>query len=170
MAATVEIRSFHGSGPTDTAWPSNGLFDRSDTDPTGTTSNPLLIPGSGTNYSWTKYWKLKFVTSPTGNATNLRAYGPNADVATGVKMYMGKKASYIQPNSGDESALLSTLLDLNGNYTSGSPLTINSGTVITNPSTGFGTQDYLALQAGVGTTASLGTTTGFTVTYRWDET
>jgi hypothetical protein len=52
-------------------------------------------------------------------------------------------------------------------YVAGDGLTINSGTVISNPDTGTGTQNYIVTQVRVGTAASAGITTARAYTYRF---
>ena len=168
MAATWKEVIYHGAGPTESDWTDNGKYHKADTDPTGDVSATAVVrPTSGTNYSWAKYTKSKWTTTPSGKIMNLRWFTNGADIATGVKLYAKKSASYTEPSASDETGLAS-MVDAS-TYTSASPLSINSGDVLTNPSTGTGTQDYLVTQVGVGATANPGSTTGYVLTRRYDE-
>lgn len=167
MAATYEVRSFHGSGPTDTLWPANGRYHKGDDDPTtnGATT-PVVAPTSGEVFSWGKFHKLKVTAAPNGDVKNLRWFTPGTNMATGVKQYAKKVAAYTQPSSADEAGMAG-MTDAS-TYIAGAPLVVNSGVVLTG-TTGFGTQEYVATQVGVGSTAAPGLTTGYTDTYRVDE-
>jgi hypothetical protein len=56
-------------------------------------------------------------------------------------------------------------------YTSSSPLAINAGTVLSNPNTGEGSQDFLETQMALDSTyaGGAGPITALTVTYRYVE-
>ncbi len=170
MAATYQVDAATGSGPTMAAWPAGGRFHRADSHPTTDGATTYIpIPASGTNYSWRKSFKLKVTATPVGSVSNLRFFSDATSWGTGVTAYAVAAASYTQGSSSDNTALIGSGVDVT-TYTSASPLTINSGTVLSNPSTGYGTQDYLVMQVGVGSTAAAGTTAARTLTYRVDET
>ena len=171
MSATYRVDVFHGAGPSAGAWPSGGRLHRADTDPTSDGSTTFItVPTSGTNYSWRKSIKLNVTGTPTGSVSNLRFFSDGVSWGTGVTCYAKASASYTQGSASDNTALFDgTAVDVT-TYTSGSPLTINAGTVLSNQSTGYGTQDYLVLQVGVTSSASPGTTSARTLTYRIDET
>lgn len=170
MAATYQVDVFHGAGPSAGAWPAGGRFHRADTDPTTDGSTTFIpIPTSGTNYSWRKSFKLNVTGAPTGTVSNLRFYSDASSWGTGITPYAMKEASYTQASASDNTALFDgSAVDLT-TYTSGSPYTINSGTVLT-ATTGYGTQDYLVIQVGGTSSVAAGTTTARTLTYRVDET
>lgn len=169
MPATAAVQVYHGAGPTESAWTSGGRYHRADDDPTtdGSTT-PIQIPAAGNNNSWRKSHKLKFTTAPAGSITNLRWFD-GSSWGTGVTLYAKKTASYTQATSTDESMATTGYTDAS-TYTSGSPLTITAGTVLSNPTTGTGTQDYVETFLRVGTTASPGAISGHTLSYRYDET
>jgi hypothetical protein len=171
MAATYSVHVFTGSGPTDTAHTNGWRFHRADTNTSADGSTTYIpIPASGTNYSYRRTFKLKVDTTPVGAVANLRFFSDGSSWGTGITCYAKQKAAYTQATSADNTALFDgTAVDVT-TYTSGSPLTINSGNVLSNPSTGYGTQDYLVMQVGVGSTAAAGTTAARTLTYRVDET
>jgi hypothetical protein len=128
----------------------------------------VRIPAAGNNNSWRKSFKLNFDTTPSGSATNLRWYD-GVSWGTGVQLYARTTATYTEASSADETMATTGYVDAIG-YTSGSPLTVNAGTVISNPNTGLGTQDFVESFLRVGTSASPGTITGHQLNYRWDET
>ncbi len=181
MPATAQIRSYHSSGsgtPSGDVTGTTLRFRRSDAD-TQDTSNPVPRPGSGENLSWAKYLKMNWTTTPTGSITNLRVF-PSTRPPTGINLYMKSIAAYTQPATGNTSGISSfTTSDLlkatyqSSAVSASSPVVINGGTVLSNPSTGEGTQNFLLLQAGVlssyaGTVP--GVATAFTLTYRYQET
>lgn len=170
MAATYQVDAATSTGPTMAAWPAGGRFHRADSHPTTDGATTYIpIPTVGTNYSWRKSFKLNVTVAPTGTVSNLRFFSDAVAWGTGVTCYAKQKAAYTQGSSSDNSALFDgTAVDVT-TYTSGSPLTINASTVLT-ATTGYGTQDYLVLQVGGGTTVTPGTTTARTLTYRVDET
>jgi hypothetical protein len=170
MAAAYEVNVFHGASPTEEAWPAGGRFHRADTSPTTDGATTYIpIPTSGTNYSWRKHFKLKVTTTPVGAVSNLRFFSDGSSWGTGVTAYAKKDASYTQGSSSDNSAQLASSADVT-TYTSASPLSVNSGEVIANPDTGYGTQDYVVMQVGGTSSAAAGTTSARTLTYRVDET
>lgn len=170
MAATYEVRVAHGAGPSLSAWTAGGRFHRGDDDPTSDGSTTFIpIPTSGTNYSWRKSFKLAVTVAPSGTVSNLRFFSDGVSWGTGITPYAMPKTAYTQASASDNTALFdNSAVDLT-TYTSGSPLSINSGTVLTT-TTGYGTQDYLVIQVAVESTASPGTTSARTMTYRCDET
>lgn len=170
MAATYQVDVATGATPTMGAWPAGARFHRADTHPTTDGSTTFIpIPAAGTNYSWRKSFKLNVTVTPVGSVSNLRFFSDATSWGTGVTAYAMNTATYTQASSSDNSALIGSGVDVT-TYTSASPMTINAGTVLSNPSTGYGTQNYLVMQVGVGTTAAAGTTAARTLTYRVDET
>ena len=170
MAATYQVDCATSTGPTMAAYPSAGRFHRADSHPTTDGATTYIpIPTSGTNYSWRKSFKLNVTVAPAGTVSNLRFFSDTTSWGTGITAYAKQKATYTQGSSSDNSALFDgTAVDVT-TYSSASPLTINAGTVLT-ATTGYGTQDYLVMQVGIGATASPGTTSARTLTYRVDET
>jgi hypothetical protein len=170
MAASYQVLTYHGSGPTSSAWTDNGRFHRGDSDPTtdGATT-PTPIPTSGTNYSWKKFFKLNVTATPVGSVANLRFFSDGVSWGTGITAYAAPSSIYSQPGSGDNTTLITGGTDVT-TYTSGSPLVINSGPVLVNPITGTGIQNYLMMQVGGTSSAAPGTILARTMTYRVDET
>lgn len=189
MAATIQILSYHGGSSGNPGSPGSSTnvelvafgsafkYKRADND-TNDNLNPIPKPASGNNYSWRKAFKMNVSVTPDGDITNVRWFGDGGNFGTGVKVYGLKNNTYTVASGSDESAQISgSPSDLWATYTSGSPLTITSGTLLSNPSTGVGThgsgadqQNYLESQMQVADTASRGTKGPRTFTYRWDET
>lgn len=170
MAATTEIHVFHGAGPTNTDITNTEIrFKRADND-TVDALNPVPIPVSGTNYSQRKHTKLRAVTAPANQITNLRFFSSGTALGTGITHLVAAASSYTQASSGDETVPISGGTDSVA-YTSGAPLVVNAGVVAQSTDTfpTFGTQDFLVQQMAVGTTASAGTSGARTFTYRYDE-
>jgi len=170
MAATYRVDVFHTAGPTSGAWPAGGLLHRADTDPTTAgAATPVPVPAAGSNYSWRKSFKLNVTVTPSGAVTNLRWFSDGVSVGTGLVVLAKNTASYTLASSADETVALGSSVDAT-TLTSASPMTVNAGTVLSNPSTGFGTQNYVEMQLQVGTTAGPGVTALRTYSYRVDET
>ena len=160
MAATVAVQSCHGGSsgsPGSTTTVTSIRFKSADND-TADTSNPLVKPTSGTNYSYEKALKLTVTVAPDNNLTNLRFHRSSGTPSTGITDYYGEQTQatgYTVP-VGTVSSIATTTVP-------------TSATVLTNNNTTFtSTGQYgpwIYLQWRIGTTASAGTQT--TLTYRW---
>jgi hypothetical protein len=177
MAATVTIRRWTGAGPTKTDITSSlSRASTSDAFNPGT-SDPIPIPGAGTNYSYWVVTRLSADTSPTGTINAIKWYADGANgFGTGVTATGNTATAYTQATG--TQGTTGTQLTV-GNYptvttpvdpftfTSGSPKSVSGS--ISNPSTGdFG--DFFVYQLAVGTTAVAGTTGTETFTWQYDET
>lgn len=186
MAADVGIYRKTGAGPTTTRIDSGGgsgstRGSTSDA-PVPGTSDPIPIPGAGTNFSYWVVTRINAVSTPTGTINNLKWYTDGTNSWTGVTVEVGTATDYTQATgtqgtSGDEltntNYTTGTLTPTDPSadnafaYTSGSPLSV-TGT-ISNPSTGeFG--DHVVYQLSVGSTATAGTLASETFTWVYDET
>lgn len=166
MAATMEIRSYHGATPdagTDVAGGSI-RFKQADND-TVDANNPIPIPGAGSNYSFVKQFRFYAATTPDNAINNLKFYTDGANgYGTGVDLAAQSQTGYIDPISLDANDMGSGS-DAFG-YTSGAPLSVTGS--ISNPTTGaFG--DYVQLQMTADNTAGQGTTNTEQVTFQYDE-
>lgn len=184
MAASAQTRYYTGSSP--------GVAS---SDITGTTirykladnaiqdaNTPIPLPASGMNLSWRKSTKMNWVTSPANNITNLRWFlGTNPP--SGIRFFarLQSVGIYIQATSNDQNGITGftdTVGNQNANdatlYTSSAPLTVNAGTVLSNPTTGEGgaNQVFVETQLGVQSTyaGGPGPISSFQVTYRYSET
>jgi len=179
-AATAETRYYHGvvtGTPGSDVIGGNVRFKREDND-TADSVDPVPRPPSGENLSWRKSSKMNWTTTPAGVISNLRYF--TASPPTNIKHYARAGiATYVEAVAGDESGITGftdngtnkALFD-ESNHTSGSPLVVNAGTVLSNPATGEGTQDFVESQMGVLTAfaGGPGPITAFNTTYRYDET
>lgn len=178
MAATVTIRRLTGAGPTVSASRTAMRASTSDNDYTTETTNPIPIPGAGTNYSYWVSERLNADTSPSGTIDNLRWYTDGANgYGTGVTAKGQEATSYVQATgtagttgtqltTGNHAGITGAPVDIFG-LTSGSPKSLAGS--VSNPTTGqFGSR--FVWQIEVGTTAGAGTLTAETFTWKYDET
>jgi len=143
------------------------------------TNNPVSLPSSGTNLSWRKSSKINFSSTPAGSITNLRWFisgGP----PVGIRFFARIQTTglYIQASSIDASGITGftdTVPNQNSNdaanYVSSAPLSVQSGTVLSNPNTGEGgdNQPFVETQTGVQSiyAGGPGPITPFNVNYRY---
>lgn len=169
MAATVSVKQATGSGPTNTTI-TNLRFCT--VDAANDTTNPLVKPSSGTNYSYVAWVRINADTTPTGTINNVKFYTDGANgYGTGVTVKGITTASYAQATgtagtSGDLSSTVYTSGTDIFTYTSASPLSV-TGT-LSNPSTGI-ISNYVAMQVALSTSVTAGTPSAETFTFRYDE-
>lgn len=170
MAATVSVKQCTGSGPTATTI-TNLRFNTDDTVNPGTT-NPLVKPTAGTNYSYLKTVYLNADTTPSNTINNVKIYAFKASALgwTGCTLKIGASGSYTQAAgtpgvTGNVSSLATTDITRYSTSANAKPL---SGS-ISNPSTGR-ISDYVALQVAITNTAVAGTLQQDTLTFQYDET
>jgi hypothetical protein len=174
MPATVIVRSLHGATGTIEVTVSGSVarYNKADSE----NDNHLLrvvIPPSGEAYSWRKLFKAQVTVTPGGAISNLRYFTDGSSPGTGIAIYAHKTPDYTRPSAADELGLIDqgagTPVEDQIGYTSGSPLVINAGTVLSNPSIGFGIQDFVETQLVADSSAALGAASQPQVFYRWDE-
>lgn len=185
MAASTSIQLYTGGtgGAPDTTLELSGgnieLRHKQEDDSAADLNNPVPIPSAGgENYSWRKHTKLVFTSNPAESISNLRWYAQSKSGLTnwsGVTLYVGltADANYVKGSTSDETTKMAQAsLDAAENYSTGSPLVVNSGALgITTTTTvpTDGTQDYVVQQMGVGDSATSGVTWARNVYYRYDE-
>jgi len=177
MAATVLIKRLTGAGPTDTDITSiNTRANAEDAHTTAGTSNSILVPSSGTNYSYWVTTRLDVTAIDNGTVDNVKWYTDGSNnFGTGVGCRVGTATGYVQA-TGTEGTTGDELTS--GNYTgftlgnadaftydSASPLDVTGSTSSTGQ---FG--DRVVYQIEVGPTASSGATAQETFTWRYDDT
>ncbi len=167
MAATVSVKQANSSGPSSTTI-TNLRFNTDDTVNPGTT-NPLVKPAAGTNYSYKKYVYLNADTTPSNAIQNVKIYCDGTIGWTGCTLKIGASSSYAQAagtpgTTGNLDTLATTDIQ---RYTSGAPKSLSGS--ITNPSTGR-ISDYVAMQVALTTSAVAGTLSAETITFQYDET
>lgn len=184
MAASAQTRYYHSSSPGTASSDVTGMtvrFKLSDDDVQNTQYPiPLPVTTSAINLSWRKSSKINFVTSPAGAITNLRWFisgGP----PTGVSFFARVQSPgiYVTATAADQNGIhnftdttANQAANNAGQYTSLAPLAVNSGTVLSHPSVGEGSQVFVETQlALLGTyTGGPGPGTPFQITYRYSET
>ena len=167
MAATVEIRSYHGAtadAGTDVA--GGSVRYKTADDDTVDANNPIPIPGAGTDYSWIKHFKFYASVAPSNAINNCLLYSDGANgLGTGVTL-MVKISTYLNPISNANTVLTGTS-DVFTTYGSvGSALAV-PGSI--GAATGAITTDYIQSQMNVASTAGQGTTATETLTFQFDE-
>ena len=162
MAATVQILEKNGAGGTGTDKTSGNIRFKNADNATVDTSNPMVKPGAGVDYSFEKWLRFNVSGGTYTEITNVKAYmdGGNG-LGTGVTLYAKAVTTYATPA---EATSITGYADA-FTYTSGSPLTLGAG-----PFTSTGEKaDHLVMMLTVGTTASGGITPSETLTIGWDE-
>lgn len=162
MAATVQIIEKNGAGGTPTDKTSGQIRFKNADNATVDTANPMVKPGSGTDYSFEKWLRLNVTGGTYTEITNIKAYMDGASgLGTGVTLYAKAVASYATPAEATGTAGYTDAFT----YTSGSPLTLGAG-----PYTSTGEKgDHLVMMLAVGTTASGGITASEVLTFSYDE-
>ena len=162
MAATVQILEKNGAGPTTTDKTSGSIRFKNADNATVDTSNPMVKPGAGVDYSFEKWLRFNVSGGTYTEITNIKAYMDGANgLGTDVTLYAKAVTSYATPAEATATAGYTNAFS----YTSGSPLTLGAG-----PYTSTGEKaDHLVMMLTVGTTASGGITPSETLTIAWDE-
>jgi len=161
MAATMIINEKNGVGETATDKTSGTVRMKNADDATVNNSNPMVVPGAGSDWSFEKWLQLNVAGTFT-QVTNLNFYTDGSSgFGTGVNLWAKAEVSYATPAEGTTST---GYLDA-FSYTSGSPLSLGAGPYTTPADIG----SYLVLLLEVQSTASQGALTPETMTFSWDE-
>lgn len=179
MAATVQIRRWTASTATPTKTNITSIKTRAnayDGHSTGDTTNPILIPSTGTNYSYWVVSRLYAQSAPTGTINNIKWYSDGTDsLGTGVGCVGNDATAYVQATGtpGETGTVLNTT-----NYVTltGAPTdvfawdstTMKSISGSTTTTGDFG--NFFVYQMTVLNTASPGGTGVETFTWQYDET
>lgn len=176
MAATVLIRRATGAGPTLTDITSiNTRANAEDAHSTAGTTNSILVPAAGTNYSYWVATRLDVTAITAGTVDNLKWYADGANnFGTGVTCKGNQATAYTQATGTPGTtglqltvgnyATVTTPVDV-FTFTSASPAAVTGTTAATGP---FG--NYFVYQIEVGTTAASGATAAETFTWKYDDT
>lgn len=162
MAATVQIVEKNGAGGTTTDKTSGSIRFKNADNATVDLSNPMVVPGSGTDYSFEKWLRINITVAPAGQISNVRAYSDGSNgLGTGMGLYAKAVTSYATPAEATSTSGYTDFFT----YNSGSALSLGAG-----PYTGTGEKgDHLVMIATVASTASGGITPSETLTIGWDE-
>lgn len=162
MVATVQIVEKNGTAGTNTQKDSGTIRFKNADNATVNTSNPMVIPTAGNDFSYEKWTRLKVTVAPDTNVSNLKFYTDGANgFGTGVTMFAKAVTTYVQPAEATATAGYADAFT----YTSGSALALGTGTF-----TGTGEKgDHAVLILVVASTATQGSLTAETLTYSYDE-
>ena len=162
MAATVQLVEKNGAGGTQTDKTSGTVRFKNADNATVDLNNPMVVPGSGTDYSFEKWLRFNVSAGTYSQITNVRADSDGSSgLGTGVGLYAKAVTSYATPAEATATTGYTDFFT----YTSGSPLTLGAG-----PFTSTGEKaDHLVMMCTVASTASGGLTSSETLTLAWDE-
>ena len=164
MVATVIINEKNTVSETATDKTSGTVRFKNADNATVDINDPMVIPASGSDWSFEKWLRLEITVAPDNQIENLRAYSDGSEAVTGVNYWyrtIGVFATPVQPAS---NAGLTDLFTSN----SGSPIDMDA--VNTGPFTGTGEiGDYLVLSLEVDDTATQGNLAAETLTFAYDE-
>jgi len=162
MAATVQIIEKNGAGGTGTDKTSGTVRFKNADNATVDTSNPMVKPVSGTDYSFEKWLRMNVTGGTYTSISNVKAYSDGSSgMGTGVGVYAKAVTTYATPAEATSTTGYTSLFT----YTSGSALTLGAGPYSSTGEKG----DHLVLMMTVADTASGGVTASETLTIAWDE-
>lgn len=161
MPATVLIREKNGAGETATDKTSGTIRFKKADNATVDTANPLVVPASGSDWSFEKWLRLNLGGTFT-QITNLKFYTDGTSgFGTGVNTWAKAVAAFATPAQGTASTGYTDAFT----YTSAAPLSLGAG-----PFTAAGDAgSYLVMLGEVLSTAAQGARTAETLTFAFDE-
>lgn len=183
MAATVQTLYYNGA--TVATGDLTGVpirYKRADNQ-TVDANNPIPLLAGFEAFSFRKHSKINVTVSPTGSISNLRWFA-TVPIAN-INLYAWTNATYTTGSTADyndatgdgitgktDAANKATNIVSAGQRSSTTPLVVQAGTVISNPTTGLGTQDYVVTQMSVSNAyaGGPGAVAAVTITYRYAET
>lgn len=162
MAATVQIVEKNGAGGTQTDKTSGTIRFKNADNSTVDTSNPMVKPPSGTDYSFEKWLRFNVSGGTYTEISNIKAYSDGANgLGTGIGLYAKAVTAYSTPAEATATTGYTSFFT----YTSGSALTLGAG-----PYTSTGEKgDHLVMIMTVDNTATGGMTPTEALTVGWDE-
>ena len=167
MPATIQIHELTTNADTGVDKTSGTVRFKNADNTTVDANDPMVIPGAGTDHSFTKLLRAYMEAPPDTNITNMRWYSDGANgFGTGVTCtYVNRGVTYVAQNETDHTGT-----DL-FTATSGSPIdgdgTDTGPFVPADDNTHIG--DIIELQLHVASTASNGALTAEVLTLAWDE-
>lgn len=162
MAATVQIVEKNGAGGTQTDKTSGTIRFKNADNSTVDTSNPMVKPPAGTDYSFEKWLRFNVSGGTYTEISNIKSYSDGANgLGTGIGLYAKAVTAYSTPAEATATTGYTSFFT----YTSGSALTLGAG-----PYTSTGEKgDHLVMIMTVDNTATGGMTPTETLTVSWDE-
>ena len=162
MVATVLIREKNGVGETATDKTSGTIRFKNADNATVDTTNPMVVPGAGTDYSFIKYVRVKLDAPASDKISTVVAYTDGAKAwSAGVSLSWKTTTTYATP--AEETSIASYTSAFT--YTSGSPLTLGAGPYSATGDVG----NYLMMCLTVDSTAQPGVLASETMTIAYDE-
>lgn len=162
MVATVQIIEKNGAGGTATDKTSGTIRMKNADDANVDTNNPMVIPGSGSDFSFEKWLRLKITVAPSVQITNLKFYTDGSNgMGTGVKLWAKNVTSYSTPAEATSTTGYTDAFT----YTSGAALSLGAGPYSSTGEIG----DHVVLMNEVQSTATQGQTPSETLTFSYDE-
>jgi len=125
-------------------------------------NNPMVIPPSGSDFSFEKWLRLNVTVAPSVQLSNLKFYTDGTSgQGTGVKLWAKAVASYATPAEATGTSGYTDAFT----YNSGAALSLGAG-----PFTSTGEKgDHAVLMQEVLSTATQGVTPSETITFSYDE-
>lgn len=162
MAATVTIVEKTGAGGTNTDKTSGTVRFKNADNATVDLNNPMVKPGSGSDFSFEKWLRMNVTGGTYSQITNVKLYSDGANgLGTGVLIWAKAVTTFATPAEATATTGYTNLFS----YTSGAALSLGAG-----PYTSTGEKgDHAVLMAEVQSTASGGLTATETITMAWDE-
>jgi len=161
MVATVIINEKNGAGEVSSDKTGGTIRFKNVDNAVVDTNNPLVIPATGSDWSFEKWLRLN-VSGTFTEISNLKFYMDGANnFGTGINSWVKTAASYVTPVEGTSSAgSLDTF-----SYTSAAPLNLGAGPYTIAGDIG----SYLVMLMEVQSTATQGVLSAETLTIAYDE-
>ena len=162
MVATVQIVEKNGAGGTATDKTSGTIRFKNADNATVDTNNPMVIPGSGSDFSFDKWLRLNVTVAPSVQLSNFKFYTDGANgFGTGVLLWAKAVTTYATPTEPSATTGYTNAFT----YNSGAALSLGAG-----PFTGTGEKgDHVVCMMEVQNTATQGQTPSETITFSYDE-
>lgn len=167
MAATIQIHELTTDADTGVDKTSGTVRFKNANDTAVDTANPMVVPGAGSDHSFTKKIRARMTVAPDTNISNMRWYSDGANgFGTGVTCtYVNLGTTFGTQNETDHTGT-----DL-FTATSGSPIDgdgTDTGPFVPGDNNTY-IGDIIELQLHVASTASNGALPAETLTLAWDE-
>ena len=164
MVATVLINEKNGAGQTATNKTSGTVRMKNADNSTVDTVNPMVIPVSGSDWSFEKWFRLNISVAPAVNIANPKFYTDGANgFGTGVLLWAKAVTAYVTPAEGTVSTGYINAFT----YTSGAALSLDDALGPWTVTGDFG--KWLVLLLEVASTATQGSLATETLTFSYDE-
>jgi len=162
MVATVQLVEKNGTAGTATDKSSGTIRFKNADNATVDANDPMVVPATGSDYSYEKWLRPKITVAPDTNISNLQFYSDGTiGYGTGVTPYVKAVTTYATPAQATGTAGYSTL----ASKTASSALSLGTGTF-----TGTGEKgDHAVAMLKVDNTAGPGALSAETITLSYDE-